>query len=298
MKWEKIALPHIGQRIWEVSSEGTFRVVDRRSKVDGHIIKGHQQKKYRTMQGYMVVSIKSKTFRAGRLVATAFIPNPENKPQVNHKNGIKWDDRVENLEWCTAKENIEHSVRTGLLKSKVSKEIAIYIRENYATMGSIHLSKMFNLSRSYVVGIALGKHRKHFGGVRQTKSSWIGDAPKPIIKYDLTGNEIAKYTSASQASKINGVKLARIKEVLTGGRKSYLGSVYKYQNPTDFYFKPRTKRIEKRVKILRFTKEGEPVGSYFSQAEAARDSNINRKGIYNVLVGKQRTAGGYVFKYP
>lgn len=57
---------------------------------------------------------QERTLTAHRAVALAWIPNPEGLPQVNHKNGDRADNRVENLEWCTAKGNIQHALATGL----------------------------------------------------------------------------------------------------------------------------------------------------------------------------------------
>ena len=58
----------------------------------------------------------SKTITVHRLLAIAFIPNPENKPQVNHKNGNKLDYSLDNLEWATPTENMQHAFDNGLCK--------------------------------------------------------------------------------------------------------------------------------------------------------------------------------------
>lgn len=66
---------------------------------------------------------KRKTFKVHRLVAQEFIPNDEGKPQVNHKDGNRRNNHVDNLEWVTGSENMKHAYRTGLTKPRNQKPI-------------------------------------------------------------------------------------------------------------------------------------------------------------------------------
>ena len=118
--------------------------------------------------GYLLCSLshagKSRPHKVHRLVALSFLPNPENKPQVNHIDGNKANNHIDNLEWASAKENINHALNSGLINSKLSEEDVLYIRTNYIPkspeFGCRALAKKFNVVPSVISNVVKGKTYK------------------------------------------------------------------------------------------------------------------------------------------
>lgn len=112
---------------------------------------------------------QKQSYLVHRLVANKFIPNPDNLPQVNHKDGNKDNNSVENLEWVTAQQNVTHSVQTGLVKrgdsrpnAKLSAKAVRKLRElrnegyNYYELG-----KAFNIAYQTAHKVCTGHTYTH-----------------------------------------------------------------------------------------------------------------------------------------
>jgi DNA-binding MarR family transcriptional regulator len=195
---------------YEVSSYGRVRSLDRMilnknnkyQKANGRILKGKVNK-----LGYVEVVLYDKNRKASyplvhRILTQTFISNPDNKPQVNHKNGVKNDNRLENLEWSTIKENIKHALETRLTKvgsdrsdSKLTDSQVLEIRELFATKkySFSELGRMFNVDGSGIGRIVKGLKWKHL----------------PVIDYDFDIDSLErkrrKYTLKLSDSQIEEV---------------------------------------------------------------------------------------------
>ena len=112
----------------------------------------------------------SRKYLVHRLVAEAFIPNPLNLPQVNHKDGNKLNNTVENLEWCSASDNQKHAYRTGLKsaigekngQSKLSKEDVaeirkVYVKGKHCEFNSYGLARKYGVNPKTIQNIVKGE---------------------------------------------------------------------------------------------------------------------------------------------
>lgn len=182
--------------IYEVSNIGNVRSLDRYvyGKLDSkHFVKGKVFKLQKSHKGYRTVILhkcgKAKQKQVHRLVAEAFISNPLNFPQVNHKDTNKENNCVNNLEWITNYGNMQHAVKNGCFGKFTD-------RQKEAVME--------NLKKCH-------KARK-----------------KRVIQTDDFGNVIAEYESATQAERGLGIGGSKIIMCCKGKRKHAGGFCWKY----------------------------------------------------------------------
>lgn len=163
---------------YEISKQGTVRSVSRRiNKKDGTIQPriGKVIKPSLSNKGYYRVTLKvvelgvSRRFSIHRLLAINFIPNPNNYPNINHIIPITTNNDLENLEWCTQSQNIQHKFDLGYIstKRKVSEEGVIDIYTNtvlgkdqgrgYGRGNVTEMCEKYNISRIVVYNIIYGK---------------------------------------------------------------------------------------------------------------------------------------------
>lgn len=118
IKIERRPVPNY-EGIYEVSLDGEIHSIPRQGSKGG-ILKFKPDK-----FGYLRVGLckgnKTKTFKSHRIVAQVFIPNPDNLPHVNHRDGNKQNNHVSNLEWMTARDNIRHSWKNGMSKALIGE---------------------------------------------------------------------------------------------------------------------------------------------------------------------------------
>jgi hypothetical protein len=160
---------------YEVSNLGNVRSITHLSNgrnglktSPGRLLKPHKVKK-----GYLRVDLsrngKSHHFFIHRLVAQLFVPNPYGYRMINHKNGVKTDNRAENLEWCTSKQNTQHALKNHLMcegtrcwMAKLNEaKVKDILKRIAAGQDYISIGKIYGVTNSVICGIKNNRGWKH-----------------------------------------------------------------------------------------------------------------------------------------
>ena len=196
--------------------------------------KGRITSGYLHTNGYTKVTLHGKQYAVHRLIANVFIPNPENKDQVNHKDGNKQNNLIDNLEWITPSHNCIH--RSNVLHTRLLKK---------------------------------------------------------VYQYDLNMNLIKEYKSIVEASKETNIPKGLITSCCIEKQNQTKGYTFRFEFNKD---KIRTDKSNKKT-VIQYDKQMKVLNKFDSINEASKQLLINYSCIRDNCIGKQKTSGGYIFRY-
>lgn len=289
-------------RVMPHKAHGTWRIKARILKqfLAGPV--GSQYKSVFLHQG----NGKQNIFRVHRLVAIAFIPNPDGKEQVNHIDGCKTNNYVSNLEWVTALENTAHAWKNGLcnnvIEAKSRPVINVDTGERFSSLKEA--ANKHGVTGSAIMRACQGKCTQSAGFRWQYTEDY--DAGLPLRKtenknytavkqYDLkTGNLVKEYPSIQEATLAVGACVSGISLCCRGKSKSIAGYMWRYA--TDKSPEPYFNNTGGKVAVEQIDPQtGRVVGKYQSMTEAQR--RLGKIKISEVCAGKTKQAGGYYWRY-
>ncbi|AHJ87158.1 HNH endonuclease [Bacillus phage JBP901] len=256
-----------------------------------HARKGNILRHTSSSGGYCQVGLcgsgKLKKYVIHRLVALAFIPNPENKPQVNHIDGNKQNNCLSNLEWVTVSENIIHAINTGLnpINTQMDEKVAVSIKKAYISGKTVQdIIKEFNLTKGTVINTLREKRWKHVkvegftpypSNDPKLNSTKITESDvRKIRELFATGNH-----NHNQIAEIMGMKRSNISKIING-------STWKHVEVEGFIPCKRDDELSNAAKIsiedVRKIRELYASGKY-NHRQVAELMNMNRRNVSNII---------------
>lgn len=249
--------------LYEVSNTQKVRSVDRilNHPTGKCLVKSKIKELQLSNKGYYCLSLykegRGKVHLLHRLIAKAFIPNPKNLPEIDHINGNRLDNRIENLRWTTRKGNMNNPVT----KERMSK---YYLDEDWVD----------------------NRMQKRIANKRKT-------APKKVYQYTLDGVFLKEYGTTIQAEKETGIK----KELITAscrerGRRQAIGYLWSYEKFEKIEYTPYSSNNKK---VAQYDLNGNFIREFKSIKEASAILGLHDIG--SVCRGIRKTCGGYGWRF-
>jgi len=234
-----------GLKGYEVSNFGVVLSKRRRKET---ILKPFMAGYCGKKKGYLRVrlhdGVSSRDYSVHRLVAEAFVKNPENKPFVNHIDGNKLNNCADNLEWCTASENTLHWYHVICKGEDFGKLLRCYTKDG-KLVGEFSSAKQaaekLNIKRdSSIHSCALGKRKSACGYLWSYENldsvePFVDTRNKRIIEYSIFGEKIQEFESIKKAARKHNINASNISGVCERrrGYRNVKGKIFRYADDED-----------------------------------------------------------------